>query len=112
MDTRVDELYDYVQERCLWQFASRTWDREENIDGVLGKTTQMLLGQTPAAETPVERCQLADAKVVVADFRSRFPWIKDVSEEEIKELMQGLKARLTDIAITHSKNHELNHSLY
>jgi len=35
MTSKLDNLFDYVQERCLWQFASRTCDRTENIEGVL-----------------------------------------------------------------------------
>ena len=112
MGSKVDDLYDYVQERCLWQFSSRSWDRSENIDGVISKATDMLLGKTPETATPVERLHMADAKIMVDDFRSRFPWIKDVSEEEVRELMRELRERVTDIAITSSKNHELNHTLY
>jgi nitrogenase delta subunit len=112
MSSKVDELYGYVQERCLWQFYSRSWDRSENIDGVIGKATEMLLGKTPETATPTERLHMVDAKIMVDDFRSRFPWINDAGEEEVRELMRELRERVTDIAVTSSKNHELNHSLY
>jgi vanadium nitrogenase delta subunit len=112
MGSKVDDLYGYVQERCLWQFSSRSWDRNENIDGVISKATDMLLGKTPETATPVDRLHVADARIMVDDFRSRFPWIKDVGEEEIRELMRELHARVIDIAVTSSRNHELNHSLY
>ena len=34
LKSQVDDLFDYVQERCLWQFFSRTWDRTENIEEI------------------------------------------------------------------------------
>jgi nitrogenase delta subunit len=112
MSDKVDALYGYVQERCLWQFYSRSWDRSENIDGVIAKATDMFLGKTPETPTPMDRLHMADAKIMVDDCRIRFPWINDASKEEIRELMRELHGRLTDIAITSSKNHELTHSLY
>ena len=112
MGSKVDDLFGYVQERCLWQFHSRTWDRSENIDGIIGKAIDLLAGREPAAETPADRCFVADAKVMVADFRSRFPWIKEADEAEITQLLGGLRDRLTDLAITRSRNHELTHTLY
>ena len=112
MTSRVDELFDYVQERCLWQFHSRTWDRSENIDGIIGKAIELLAGREPVAETPNERCFVADAKIMVADFRSRFPWIGEADEAESTQLLGELRDRLTDLAITQSRNHELTHTLY
>lgn len=112
MASKVDELFDYVQERCLWQFHSRSWDRSENIDKIIEKAIELLAGREPAGETPAERCFVADAKVMVADFRSRFPWIGEAGEVEITQLMGGLRDRLVDLAITRSRNHELNHTLY
>lgn len=112
MSIRGDDLYNYVQERCLWQFFSRTWDRTENIEGVIAQATDMLLGKEPKRSTPMERLHMVDAKTMVDDFRVRFPWIEQASEGELLELMRELKERVTDIAITHSKNHELTHSLY
>jgi nitrogenase delta subunit len=112
MSEKIDALYGYVQERCLWQFASRVWDRKANIEGTIALGTALLLGETPTVTTPAERCYLVDAKVMVSDFRSRFPWLRDCSPEEIKALMAELQAKLTDIAITKSQNHELTHELY
>ncbi|NTV10519.1 MAG: V-containing nitrogenase subunit delta [Zoogloea sp.] len=112
MNMKVDELYGYVQERCLWQFASRTWDRTENIDGVLGMAAELLNGRTPAPATPNERCFLADARSMVSDCQGLFPWLKEAGPDEVAELMRGLKERLVEITITKSRNRELNHSLY
>jgi len=112
MNDKIDQLFGYVQERCLWQFASRSWDRKENIDGVIGKATEMLTGKELTLETPQDRMFYADAKIMVADFKARFPWIEQAGPAQLREMMQGLKEKVTDIAITSSKNHELNHSLY
>ena len=109
---QVNDLYGYVQERFLWQFYSRTWDRTENINGITAQGTLMLLGQPFLSETPEQRLQAVDAKVMVNDFQERFPWLAEAEPEQIRQLMSGLRDRLLDIAITRSKNRELNHSLY
>ncbi|TRW89611.1 V-containing nitrogenase subunit delta [Candidatus Methylobacter oryzae] len=111
-ESKISDLFNYVQERCLWQFSSRTWDRQENIDGVLAKAADLMLGREPSRETPTEKLHCAEAKILVADCLERYPWVKDVLESDVNALMEGLKARLTDIAITNSHNRELNHRLY
>jgi nitrogenase delta subunit len=109
---KLDQLFGYVQERCLWQFFSRSWDRQENIDGIMKVAADMLTGKELILETPMERLFYADAKIMVADFKQRFPWIEEIGPGQIRDLMHGLKDRLTEFAITRSLNHELNHSIY
>lgn len=109
---KIDQLFGYVQERCLWQFFSRSWDRQENIDGILKTAADLLTGKPPAMQTPQDKLFYADAKIMVADFKQRFPWIETAGSAQIRDLIEGLKARLVDIAITKSQNHELNHTLY
>jgi V-containing nitrogenase delta subunit len=112
MSDKVAQLFGYVEERCLWQYASRTWDRTANIEGVMGKAVAILNGDDLALATPDDRLFYADAKIMVADFYSRFPWIAEESPDQIRELLGGVKDLLIDTAITKSKNRELNHSLY
>lgn len=112
MEDKIDDLFGYVQERCLWQFYSRTWDRQENIDGVLGKAYELFTGKEPALATPTDKLYCADAKILVADCRERFPWVKEAGEAEIRQVLDGLKARLVDNVITKSTNRELSHHLY
>lgn len=109
---QVNQLFGYVQERCLWQFFSRSWDRQENIEGVFKAAGELLAGNQPARETPMERLFYADAKLMVADFRERFPWLGECGAEQIGELMRGLKERIAEIAVSKSLNGELNHALY
>ena len=109
---QVKQLTDYVQERCLWQFFSRTWDRQENIDGITAAAGALLKGEAPKRTTPAERLHYADALVMVADFKQRFPWIATASHAEIDTLLAGMKAQVEDISIKSSLNHELNHTLY
>jgi len=112
MESRIDEIFNYVQERYLWQFFSRTWDREENINSIISLAEKIFLGVSYTSETPAERCFEADAKVLVTDFRRSFPWINEVDGDDIKRLLDGLKDKLVDITITHSRNRELNHRAY
>ena len=112
MEERIEQLYNYVQERCLWQFFSRSWDRKENIEGIMCAAKQMFAGEDPKTETPTERCYFADAKLMLADFKSRFPWMKETKIGDFNQLLDGVAARLTDTVITGSKNRELNDRLY
>ena len=109
---QIDQLFGYVQERCLWQFHSRSWDRKENIEGIVGAATDLLHGKHPMKHTPMDKLFYADAKSMVDDFKLRFPWIDGLEPTKITELMHGLKDKLVEYTITRSLNHELNHSLY
>jgi vanadium nitrogenase delta subunit len=109
---QIDQLFSWVQERYLWQFHSRSWDRQENIDGVIAAATDLLHGLHPKKHAPMDKLFFADAKLMVDDFKERFPWILDLEPTKISELMAGLKTALVDHTITRSLNHELNHSLY
>ena len=111
-DPQVRALYDYVQERFLWQFYSREKDRTRNINGITEQATRLLVGEPVLRETPDQRLDAVDAKIMVDDFFVRCEWLKDTSAERRRELMEGLRLALIDIAITRSKNHELTHSLY
>lgn len=110
--SHLNELFSYIEERCLWQFFSRTWDRTENIEGVMNQFERLLKGQEPSKETPQERLFYADALPMVSDCRQRFPWLSELTQDELPELIQSLKERLVDTTITRSTNRELNHHLY
>ena len=96
LSDKVGDLYDYVQERCLWQFYSRNWDRTENIDGVLAKATDLFLGKTPEIPTPQDRLYLADAKILVNDCRNRYSWVKDASEHVLRNNCKRISRRQGD----------------
>lgn len=112
MKEKIEQLVGYVQERCLWQFYSRTWDRNENIEGIMTKVAQLLAGDPLKKDTPMDRCFYADAMVVSEDFKARYPWVKELSKEEIYEVIEGVKARMTEIVVTKSQNEELNIPFY
>lgn len=108
MDEKIDALVGYIQKECLWQFHSRSWDREENIEGVLQKTGDLLAGREPVLATDADRCFFADAKMLSAEFRSKFPWVGETDPGAMAEILDGVKARMREIAITKSRNEELN----
>lgn len=110
--SHLDDLFAYTEERCLWQFFSRTWDREENIAGVLGQLGRLLSGEEPLRDSAQDRLFYADALTMANDVRARFPWASQANKEEIEFLLDGLKSRLVDVTITRSTNRELNHHLY
>lgn len=107
MKEKIDAVVEHIQGRCLWQFFSRAWDREENIEGVLEMTSQLLAGQEPAAASDQERCHLADARILSRELASDYPWIGQTSPEDLKAVIQGVKERMREIVIDKSRNEEL-----
>jgi nitrogenase delta subunit len=112
MKDRVAQLENYILKHCLWQFHSRTWDREKQNEGVLSKTTQILCDEPVAKETPEDRCYWVDAVVLAEEYKRRFQWLSALDTTEIKLLMLALKERIDYITITGSLNKELTVKQY
>ncbi|MBW4082665.1 Fe-only nitrogenase subunit delta [Paenibacillus sp. S150] len=112
MNERVAQLENYIMKKCLWQFHSRTWDREKQNEGVLTKTTQILCDEPVDKGTPADRCYWADAVVLAEEYTKRFDWLAEMGKEEIKLLMQALKERIDYVTITGSLNKELTVKQY
>lgn len=112
MKEKIAELENYIMQRCLWQFHSRAWDRELQNTGILGLTKQMLLGEKPDLSDPVQKCYWVDAVFLVNGFKTKFPWVNEMSKEEIAVMMDGLKERIDWVTIHGSLNEELTVKLY
>ncbi len=110
--TRLEPLLDYIMKNCLWQFHSRAWDRRDQNENILKKTTQLLCDEPVELETPADRCYWVDAKCLAEVYRERFPWITAMDKPEIKELMNALHERLDHLTITGSLNLELTDQHY
>lgn len=109
---RVEQLVDYIMKKCLWQFHSRTWDRERQNEGVLTKTMQILCDEPVETGTPADKCYWVDAVCLVDGFRSKCPWISAMDKEDVKLLMQELKERIDYLTIKGSLNEELTDPHY
>ncbi|MBD2434497.1 MULTISPECIES: nitrogenase vanadium-iron protein, alpha chain [Fischerella] len=109
---RTEEITTYIQERCLWQFHSRSWDREENINGVINKAIAIFNEEQVVNETLVDKLHYADAKILVLDLKTKFSWINKAQKAHITAVLELVRQKLLHIAITGSLNAELNHSLY
>lgn len=109
---RVEELVSFIQERYLWQFHSRSWDREENINGILGQTFELLAGKHVHLETPEDKCFYADAKTLVSEVPNRFPWFNEMDEAQKKAVIDGTKERMLEIVVAKSMNGELRNQNY
>ncbi|AIQ17624.1 MULTISPECIES: Fe-only nitrogenase subunit delta [unclassified Paenibacillus] len=112
MKERVAQLENYILKHCLWQFHSRTWDREKQNEGVLSKTMQILCDEPVDKGTPADRCYWVDAVVLAEEYKKRFSWLAALDKTEIKLLMQGLKERIDYVTITGSLNKELTVKQY
>ena len=104
---RIEQLVDYIMKHCLWQFHSRTWDRRNQNEGIITKTTQLLCGERVELETPADRCYWVDAVCLADDFKTYYPWIITLDKDEIKNIMKGLHARMDYLTIDGSLNLEL-----
>lgn len=112
MKEKVALLENYIMQRCLWQFHSRAWDREKQNNGILGITKQILMGEKPDLGTPEQKCFWVDAACLVDGFKTKFPWINEMTKEDIAEMMDGLKSRIDWVTIHGSLNEELSVKLY
>lgn len=112
MKIEMNQMLDYIMKNCLWQFHSRTWDREKQNTNIIMKTTQILCDEPVEKDLPADRCYWVDAMCLADAYRSRFLWINTKSKEEIKQLMQMLKDRLDVLTITGSLNAELTDPHY
>jgi nitrogenase delta subunit len=107
MSERAEELVTYIQEHCLWQFFSRSWDRDENIEGILTRAGELLTGEPFVMETQADKCWQAEAGILVAEFKARMPWIAAATREEITGIIAEVKGRMKEITVEKSRNEEL-----
>lgn len=112
MTKQAEELVKFIQERCLWQFASRAHDREENINGVLSMMEEILSGRPPRLETPMDRCHFANANQLVPEVTQAFPWLKELPKDELSRTVSEAVERIREVTITRSQNGELHLQAY
>ena len=112
MTNRIEQLTDYIMKRCLWQFQSRAWDRENQNAGILTKTKQLLCEEPVDIGTPADKCYWLDAFYLAKGFKRRFAWLATMDKEEIGTLMDGLKERIDYLTIKGSLNKELTVAAY
>jgi hypothetical protein len=112
MDEKAESLVTFIQERCLWQFASRAHDREENIDGVLTLVGILLTGGAPKLQTPMDRLHFANANHLATEIKSEFPWLTHLGKEELFAVITRAIKRIHEITVKNSKNGELHQPLY
>ncbi len=113
MKDRVEELYSYIQSRCLWQFFPREWDRKANIEGILGRAIEILTGREhQAPETLLDRYYYVEAKALVTDIKNWFPWLNELDEEEKIAIIEEVKKKLIKVMVVESINPELRLSGY
>lgn len=112
MTKKPDELVTFIQERCLWQFASRAFDREENIDGVLTLMGIILSGGSPVLKTPMDRLHFANANHLASEVKSAFPWLKDLCREDLLSIVSAIISRIHELTVKKSMNAELHLQAY
>lgn len=112
LQDKIEQLFLFFQERCLWQFHSRAWDREDNITGICDDIVKLLTGKRVEMETPEDKCHYADSRILVDELKKRFPWILELDDAGRKTVVEGARDRLMAVTVTNSKNAELNNQNY
>jgi nitrogenase delta subunit len=109
---KVNLLVDYIMKNCLWQFNSRGWDRRKQNAGVIGKTAQILCGETVENTTSIDKCYWVDAVCLAEAYRQRHPWLAAMDAPAIRSLMEKLHQRMDWLTIDGSLNEELTVQQY
>lgn len=113
MENNINELYKYIQQKYLWQFYSRNWDRENNINGILDATKELLItGKCSLGDSLTDKHYLSEAKIVAKDIKRDLEFIEGLNEKGITDLIDRVKAKLIDVTVTNSLNGELNVAYY
>lgn len=106
MDEKAQKVYDYILERCLWQFFSRNWDRERNINQILKNMAALFSGEEVPKETNLDKCYYADARILLEQLTERYPWLVECSAKEVKGIADQVTDKLMEVAVTNSLNAE------
>jgi nitrogenase delta subunit len=112
VDTQADQLVDFIMKNCLWQFHSRTWDRERQNREILTKTKEILCEENEEPADRLDRCYWVDAVVLARNYRLHFPWITTMDRAEITAVMQKVREKVDYQTITGSLNKELTDEHY
>ena len=111
-EAQSDLLVDYIMKHCLWQFHSRTWDRERQNREILTMTQQILCEENEEPTNRLDRCHWVDAVMLARNYRSNFSWLSTLSKAEIAEVMLKVREKMDHQTITGSLNKELTDQHY
>jgi nitrogenase delta subunit len=112
VDAQADQLVNFIMKNCLWQFHSRTWDRERQNREILTKTKEILCEENEEPAERLDRCYWVDAVVLARNYRLHFPWITTMDHAEITAVMQKVREKVDYQTITGSLNKELTDEHY
>lgn len=108
----MNAVYGFVMERCLWQFFSRNWDREDNINTIMPYVAKLQSGQPVDRSTHILNSHYADAKILTAQLTERFPWFSSLGADEARDICDRVREKLIDIAVVNSLNAERTEANY
>ena len=112
VDAQADQLVNFIMKNCLWQFHSRTWDRERQNREILTMTKEILCEENEEPTGRLDRCYWVDAVVLARNYHKYFPWMKAMNNAEITEVMQKVREKVDYQTITGSLNKELTDEHY
>ncbi len=112
MDEKAQAVYGYIMERCLWQFFSRSWDRERNINGIMKNVALLYSNREVSKETNLDKCYYADARILLDQLMEKFSWFSELSSREVHEIADKVTEKLLILSVTNSLNAERTQEHY
>jgi hypothetical protein len=112
MQEKIGAVYDYVMGRCLWQFYSRNWDREDNINTIMAYVARLAVGLDVERDTKIKNSHYADAKILAQQLSERFDWFDALEYKDLVSLCEAVRGKLINIAVVNSLNVERTESNY
>lgn len=109
---RMEQLAHHIMEWSEWQFNIRVWDLKKQNEKILTKTAQILCSEPVLIETPADNFYWAEAIALAREFKVNYPWLSQMKEDEIKQLINGLKEHISYLTITGSNEEELTVQRY
>ncbi len=107
-EEKMGQLEWYISKHCLWQYNSRGWDREIQNERILTKTRQLLCGENARDDDSyADRYYWSEAITLKEAFLRYFPWLEEISKEDIGQIMLLLKEKMDYTMIKGSLNKEL-----
>ena len=106
MEEKIKIMFEYIQERCLWQFFSRNWDREDNINSIMNNVVKIISGEECDRSTNIKNSHYADAKELVRQLKEKYDWFNDLSVSDVKLICDKVIEMLIDVTVINSLNAE------
>ena len=101
MRQQTAQLYQFLEDRYIWQLRSDSWDREANFNPILNQLSDILTGEKTAAPDCIkDKAYMAEANGIAYEASNRMHWITELEKDQVESIIKQLKDRLIHAKIT------------